>query len=114
MDAQKVQQLITLALTAPRDAYHSCTYVLQKSHHMWRTSQSPLSWISYQWDTQPSAFIVRDFLLAQERFNVIIDQSGIHGNFLDWMEWAVSNSHAIIRIAISQVQRKRELQEGGL
>ena len=67
------------------------TQILDKS--------KPTIMISYQWDTQPSAFVVRDYLLAQERFNVIIDQSGIHGNFLTWMDWAVSNSHVVIILA---------------
>ena len=83
----------------PQSAPVAETQTLDKS--------KPTIMISYQWDTQPSAFIVRDFLRAQEQFNVIIDQSGIHGNFLDWMEWAVSNSHAVI-ILVSRKYNESE------
>ena len=50
--------------------------------------------ISYQWDSQPVAFRLRD-LLEKNGKEVIIDTGGIAGNFLEWMNDSVQRSSAI-------------------
>jgi len=53
--------------------------------------------ISYQWDSQPLAFRVRDFF-EQHEIHVIIDRGGIKADFLDWMADAVKRADVMFLI----------------
>jgi hypothetical protein len=60
--------------------------------------------ISYQWDSKPVALQVRDHLLSLEPFNAIMDMTGIHGNFLEWMEESVQASDALLLLVTPKYQ----------
>jgi hypothetical protein len=59
--------------------------------------------IRLQWDSKELARKVCDFL-TKKGVEVIIDDGGIHGDFLDWMAKSVAASDAVILVLTSKYE----------
>jgi hypothetical protein len=66
--------------------------------------------ISYQWDSQPVAFKVRDYL-QQRGKTVIIDTGGISGNFLEWMNESVEKCDAMLVLLTPKYETSKNCEK---